>query len=250
MPSAWRRARSRLVGAVGPAAVAALFRSLGASYRYAVVHPERLEALLAEGRPVVLALWHGQAFTAAGFVIGRLHRGGLPLTVIASHSRDGELVAVLARRLGVPVVRGSTSRGGRGAMLGLYRSLRDGSSAVILPDGPRGPRHVAQAGAILVSQYAQAPIVPLALAPARGWELRSWDRMSIPRPWARVAVAIGEPRQVPRRLEPAQLEDERARLQASLEALTHQARGALGMESRRRSGGRAAERVHEKKRPV
>jgi hypothetical protein len=250
MPSAWRSARGRLVGAVGPAVVAGLFRTLAASYRYTVARPERLDSLLSAGRPVIFTLWHGQAFAASRFVIDRLHRGGLPLMTLASHSRDGDLVAALARRLGVPIVRGSTSRGGRGAMLALYRALLRGSSAVILPDGPRGPRQVAQSGAVLVSQFAQAPMVPLAFAPSRAWQLRSWDRMIIPCPWARMAVAIGEPRQARRHLEPGELEDEQGRLQASLDALAIEARAALGIGSQEDAGGSAAERMHEKKRPA
>ena len=119
---------SALVRALGPAVVAALYRTLGSSYRYVVARPERLESLLAGG-PAVLALWHDQAFAAARYLDRRLHHGGRAITLIASQSRDGELVAGLAARLGIPVVRGSTSRGGRGAILALHRALvKEGAS--------------------------------------------------------------------------------------------------------------------------
>ena len=66
------------------------------------------------------------------------------------------------------MVRGSTSRGGRGAILALHRALvKHGASPLLAPDGPRGPRHVAKSGAVLLAQFGQAPIVPLAFAPAR-----------------------------------------------------------------------------------
>lgn len=249
--------KERLLAALGPPVVATLFRTLGASYRYVIARPERLEALCASG-PVVLTLWHDQAFAAARFLHRRLHRGGLSLTVIASQSRDGELVARLAATLQVPVVRGSTSRGGRGAILALYRALAKGrSSPLLLPDGPRGPRHEAKAGAVLLAQFGAAPLVALGFAAERSIELRSWDRMTIPRPWTRVAVAIGEPRLVPRQLDAAGLEAERARLEASLEALAIEARAALAAGSdpsavtaraRPEAGvARAAEVMHEKK---
>ena len=158
----------RLIAPLGPAAVATVYRTLGASYRYVVSRPERLDALL-RGGPVVLAMWHDQAFAAARFLDRRLHHAGLGLTVIASQSRDGELVARLAGKLGIPVVRGSTSRGGRGAILALHRALvKHGSSPLLAPDGPRGPRHVAKSGAVLLAQFGQAPIVPLAFAAASG----------------------------------------------------------------------------------
>lgn len=251
-----RGLKDRVVATLGPPLVRALFHTLGSSYRYVVARPERLEALCASG-PVVLTLWHDQAFAAARFLHRRLHRAGLALTVIASQSRDGELVARLAAPLGVPVVRGSTSRGGRGAILALYRSLaKHRSSPLLLPDGPRGPRHVAKAGAVLLAQFGQAPLQPLAFVAESGTELGSWDRMTVPRPWSRVAVAIGEPRRVPRQLDAGGLEAERAWLEAALDALAIEAAAAL----QARSGGsvaarpdpsavaaRAAEGMHEKK---
>jgi lysophospholipid acyltransferase (LPLAT)-like uncharacterized protein len=249
----------RLVGALGPPVVATLFHTLGASYRYQVLHPDRLAALVASG-PVVLTLWHDQAFAAARFLHRRLHRAGLGLTVIASQSRDGELVARLAARLGVPVVRGSTSRGGRGAILALYRSLaKHRSSPLLVPDGPRGPRHVAKSGAVLLAQFGSAPLVPLGFAAEHGVTLRSWDRMTVPRPWSRVAVAIGEPRQVSRQLDPGELEAERTGLEAALDALDAEARAAFAprpassVAAARAArpepsvAGRAAEGMHEKK---
>jgi lysophospholipid acyltransferase (LPLAT)-like uncharacterized protein len=238
----------RLIAALAPTTVAVLFRTLGASCRYRVARPERLEALLAGG-PVVLALWHDQAFVGARFLHRRLHDAGLPLAVIASQSGDGELVARIAAPLGVTVVRGSTSRGGRGAILALYRSLvKRRCSPLVAPDGPRGPRHVAQPGAVLLAQFARAPLVPLAFAAERGWRLRSWDRMVVPAPWTRVAVAIGEPRRVPRELDADALEAERAGLGAALDAALGEARGALGSPAEGvAAASRAAEVMHEKK---
>jgi len=236
---------ARLAGTLGPPAATALFHTLAASYRYVIARPERLESLVASG-PVVLTLWHDQAFAAVRFLHRRLHRGGLALTVIASQSRDGELVARFAAPLGVPVVRGSTSRGGRGAILALYRALaRHRSSPLLLPDGPRGPRHRAKAGAILLAQFGQAPVVPLAFVADRGTRLRSWDRMTVPHPWARVAVAIGEPRRVPRQLDAGALESERAGLEAALDALALEAAAALPHQAE--VVARGTEVVHEKK---
>jgi lysophospholipid acyltransferase (LPLAT)-like uncharacterized protein len=227
--------------------VAGVYRTLGASYRYVVSRPDRLAALLGSG-PVVLALWHDQALAAARFLDRRLHRGGLALTLIASQSRDGELVARLAGSLGIPVVRGSTSRGGRGAILALHRALvKQRASPLLAPDGPRGPRHVAKTGAVLLAQFGSAPIVPLAFAASSGFTLRSWDRMVVPRPWARIGVAIGEARSVPRALDDERLESERARLEWTLETLAGEARLAIGAVSPRDSTGEAAEAMHGKK---
>jgi lysophospholipid acyltransferase (LPLAT)-like uncharacterized protein len=217
----------RLLAPLAPVAIAAIYHTLARSYRYVVTRPDRLDALLHNG-PVVLAMWHDQAFAAARFLDRRLHHGGLALTLIASQSRDGELVARLARSLDIPVVRGSTSRGGRGAILALHRALvKNGASPLIAPDGPRGPRHRAQSGAVLLSQFGQAPVQPIAFAPARAARLGSWDRMLVPRPWTRIAVALAEPRRIPRQLDAEGLEAERALLESTLDALEIEARAAL-----------------------
>jgi lysophospholipid acyltransferase (LPLAT)-like uncharacterized protein len=237
----------RLFAPLGPLAVGAIYHTLGASYRYVVSRPERLDSLLAGG-PVVLAMWHDQAFAAARFLDRRLHRSGLALNLIASQSRDGELVARLAGQLGIPVVRGSTSRGGRGAILALHRALvKQGSSPLLAPDGPRGPRHVAKTGAVLLAQFGQAPIVPLAFAAAGGARLRSWDRMLIPRPWSRVGVAIGEARSVPRDQDADRLESEREHLEVTLEALAAEAAAAIGARVAPGVAVHAAEGMHGKK---
>jgi lysophospholipid acyltransferase (LPLAT)-like uncharacterized protein len=245
------KGKDRVVRLLAPPALAGLFHTLASSYRYSVAQPERLDALRRDG-PVVLVLWHDQAFAAARFLHRDLHRRGRPLTVIASHSREGELVARLAARLEVPVVRGSSSRGGRAAILGLYRALaKHGSSALLLPDGPRGPRHVAKAGAVLLAQFAQVPIVPLGFAADRAVTLRSWDRMTVPRWWARVAVEIGEPQRVARQLAPDELEQERARLERTLEALAVEASASVGAAAANvgaaAGAARGAEAIHEKK---
>jgi lysophospholipid acyltransferase (LPLAT)-like uncharacterized protein len=166
------------------------------------VDPESRARLEAAGEPAILAYWHEHIFVSAAFLRRHYLARGRPLTVLASHSQDGELVARIARRFGVRVVRGSTSRGGREGLRALHREIvRHGSSLVILPDGPRGPRHEVKAGLVVLSQLSGAPVVPMAFAASRAWHLGSWDRMAVPRPGCRVRVLVGEPVQVPRELD-------------------------------------------------
>ena len=225
------RLGSRLKASLlGPGAflLRGIFRFLGASYRYEVLHQERIDLLLAKPRPVVMSLWHDQSFAAGWFVYDRLHRGGIEISLLASRSRDGELVTRLARPLKLRVVRGSSSRGGREALMGMYRSIsKHGASPVVMPDGPRGPQHVCKAGAVLLSQLAQVPVLPLAFVAERAWHIRSWDRMAVPRFRSRVAVAVGEPWQVPRQLAQGEIEVHQRKMESVLQALATEARGSL-----------------------
>ena len=72
-------------------------------------------------------------------------------------------------------------------------------AAAFTLDGPRGPARVAQPGAVWLAKATGQPVLPFHLEAARYWTLRSWDRTQIPKPFARVALAIGEPLRACRR---------------------------------------------------
>lgn len=188
---------------------------------------EHLEAARRAGRPVIFSFWHNRSFLAADFFNKRIFRR-FDVVVLASPSRDGELVARLARQLGLRVVRGSASRGGRDAVRALYRAAtRHGASPVMIPDGPRGPLYDFKVGTAILAQMTQAPILPMGLAARRYFTLKSWDRLIVPWPFSRLAVVVGAPQEVPRGLSSQELEDERRRLKALLDELTREAEASF-----------------------
>jgi hypothetical protein len=142
------------------------------------------------GTPAIFAVWHSRVLLLPALY------GGRRIRVLASRSRDGELLARLLARFGLGVVRGSSSRGGHEAMRLLARSLREGWDVVVAPDGPRGPAEVAKAGVVALAARTGAPIVPLAVSASSEWRARSWDGFRVPRPGARVVVRFGEPLRV------------------------------------------------------
>jgi hypothetical protein len=168
--------------ALGALALRALARTLRVRREEASV-----AALWAARRPVIYVVWHGRLLLLP-YLYG--HRG---CRVLASRSRDGELVARWARRFGLEPVRGSSSRGGSDALRALARALRAGGEVVVVPDGPRGPREVLKPGVIALARLTGAPIVPMAVGASREWRVRSWDEFRIPRPFARCVMRFGEP---------------------------------------------------------
>lgn len=138
--------------------------------------------------PLVYAFWHGRQLALFGAIPER------PLVVMASLSRDGNMQAAICRRFGLEVVRGSSSRGGLGGLLGLGRMLRRGRSVALAVDGPRGPAHQAKPGVLALAAASGRPIVPVAAGLRRKLVLRrAWDRFQIPAPFTRVQVVFGEP---------------------------------------------------------
>jgi hypothetical protein len=122
--------------------------------------------------------------------------------------------------LGGRSVRGSATRSGVKAMRGLYRAIsRDRASPVVLPDGPTGPRRVCKPGSLLLAQLSGAHIVPIACAAAPEWRLRTWDRMLVPPPFARVRIAVGSAYQLEKGGDGEHLERARVDLERRLATL-------------------------------
>lgn len=152
----------------------------------------RGEAAVAEYRglgpgPLLFALWHGDFFPIYFYCRGS------GCCVIVSRSGDGEVLARLLHGSGYHTVRGSTSRGGTRATVDLAREVRAGRDAAVAIDGPRGPRHTAKPGIVLLAKMTGCPIVPLATATSRGYQFSSWDRFMLPYPFQRVVLAAGAP---------------------------------------------------------
>ncbi len=209
----------------GLALLPAVLSLLARTWRVRQLGREHLEPFIAARRPVVLVFWHDHALSLAADWLRRLDEGGYRISVLASRSRDGALVARLGEAWGVDIVRGSSSRGGKAAILALARRLRKaGTSPALAPDGPRGPRHEFKPGALALAQLSGAPIVPLAAAARSAWTLRSWDRQTIPRPFTRVTIAIGASQPIARDLTGEALDGERQRLERLLAELGDLAR--------------------------
>lgn len=155
-----------------------------------VAGKEDFEVARSGSESVLVGIWHEHLPLMAPFLIYRLHRAGRPLAYLVSRSRDGELAVRMIRRWGLVAVRGSSSRGATAAVRDLHRAVRDkGLSPVIVLDGPRGPAREAKPGLAALGRLTGAStlLVGAAARPAR--RLRSWDRMVVPAPFARVWVA-------------------------------------------------------------
>ena len=188
---------------------------------------EHLEAALAQAPSLVPCYWHQHQLYCGKFLIEQRARGLTPGWLI-SPSVDGELGAMLVRRFGGAVIRGSSTHTGARALRDYYQALvRDNVSPVITPDGPRGPRFMFKPGALLLAQMSGRPILPMAYAASHAWLIK-WDRFVIPVPFARIAIAIGPPCYVPRVSDAGTLERLQGQMEEELKRQYGVARAALG----------------------
>jgi lysophospholipid acyltransferase (LPLAT)-like uncharacterized protein len=144
-----------------------------------------------------------------------------------SENFDGEWIARIIERFGFRTSRGSTSHGGRRALLRLKREMDRGLPAGFAVDGPRGPARTVQPGAVWLAKLTGNPVVPFHMEASSYWSLTSWDRTQIPKPFSTVAIAVGAPIDVPSDADEATLEAGRVELEHSLFALEHKAAAML-----------------------
>jgi lysophospholipid acyltransferase (LPLAT)-like uncharacterized protein len=221
-----RRRPGRALATSGPALALGrgLVRALAASLRFREFPSPGLEARWHAKQPVIYTVWHGRILLLP-YLYGRRFR----IHALTSRSRDGEILSRFVQGFGVHVVRGSSSRGGARALLALARAVREeGSDVLIVPDGPRGPRHVAQSGAAMLAKVTGVPMVPMAFAATPCTVVRSWDAFVVPHPFARAVVLFGEPIAVPRDADRDGLEAKRRELEAALQEITAAADRAAG----------------------
>jgi lysophospholipid acyltransferase (LPLAT)-like uncharacterized protein len=155
--------------------------------------------------------WHESIF-------GTLYEPG-KLKVLISQHADGEWIARVCNWLGLDVVRGSTTRGGRRAVQALMRSVGNTANLAITPDGPRGPRRKMQPGAVWIASTTGIPIVLAGIGYSRAWRMNSWDQFGLPVPGSGITQVCSQPIYVPADLDRDGLERWREHLERELTGL-------------------------------
>lgn len=220
---------SEAVQAALPSVAAAYLKTARACFRLVRDDSAKGEAILARGKPVLACFWHGRLLPMA--LCWRSTRGD----ILISRSRDGRLIANTARKLGYGVVEGSTARGQRNrgsvsAARQVVLRLQEGRLIGITPDGPRGPRMRASAGAIRLAQMAGVDLVPVSAALSPAIRIGSWDRMivPVPVPFTRAAFLVGDPIVIPADASAAERERLRLQLETEMNRLTAEADDLVG----------------------
>jgi hypothetical protein len=174
-----------------------------------------------ESRRFIAAIWHSRIL-----IFSYLYKGW-KASILVSQSKDGEIIARILQNQGFETVRGSTTRGGRQALGELIRRVRSGRAAVIIPDGPQGPRFRVQHGIIALARQTGIPIIPMTYSAKKAKIFASWDRFMLPVPFTRCRVIYGNPVFVPDRADAAAFEQCRIELENELQRITTEADRAV-----------------------
>ncbi len=163
---------------------------------------------------LIWAFWHNRILVTPWLY--RKHLSDRNGAVLTSASRDGAVLAETMRNFGVSSVRGSSSRRGGQAMVELVKWIRDGRDVVIIPDGPRGPSYQLQPGIIKLAQKTGAAIFPILVDYQSYWQLKSWDRFRIPKPFSKVLITLGSYESIDSAIDDERFELERLRIEKVL----------------------------------
>lgn len=165
--------------------------ALGHLTRIRYVGREHFEWLRDRQKSFIFCIWHGKILIPI-FV----HRRENVHAMVSLHT-DGEMIAQTLHRLGVRTIRGSSTRGAQRATVEMIRALRQGIICALMPDGPKGPRHIFKPGAIAMAQKSGAYLLPFTFACSNPFRFNSWDRFTLPLPFSQSVAIYGEPIAVP-----------------------------------------------------
>jgi lysophospholipid acyltransferase (LPLAT)-like uncharacterized protein len=216
---------------------------LGRTIRWTVVGREHVATARSAGH-VTWASWHGRQLLTVDF------HSGMPVVVLASLSRDGEIQTAMLERFGYRVERGSSTRGAVRGLLAMGRAMRDGWEPAIAVDGPTGPLHAVKQGIVALAKHEGARIIPTMASASSCWVAPSWDRTFIPKPFSRAVMMYEQAVEVPEGTSDVDLERIRADLEVTLKKMTERVDGWFGPRAAARIAGaheRAARSELERK---
>ncbi len=191
-----------------------LINLIGRTVRFQIEGWANWEEAARERQLPIYTFWHNRVFLSTYF--WRKRR----IVVMTSQSFDGEYIARFIQRFGYGAARGSSTRGGVGAIVEMVRLVRQGCPTAFTIDGPRGPRYVAKMGAVLLAKKTGQPVLPFTITSKKIWQARrSWDGFQVPKPFTDALVSIAQPIYVPADANDQMLQTKRDELQRALDDL-------------------------------
>ena len=165
-----------------------LFRAWSSTWRIKVIFGKNTKKIVGDDNPVAMAHWHGDEIALLTQV------GRFKLSTMTSTSKDGELIDFAIKRLGGETARGSSSRGGIGALKKLIRLAKKGYSSSLAVDGPRGPLHEVKPGILEIAKLTKLPLVPVGIFVGSGFVFKkSWNKAVLPWPFSKIVIYFGDP---------------------------------------------------------
>jgi len=207
----------KIVHKIAPYLAFIIIKVARLTIRFKTVGYDKIAELHKNGENIIMSFWH------ARFLMMPETYKGNGISLLISQHEDGQMLARAMELFGYSSIRGSTTRGGTKALREMVRAVKDGSDIAITPDGPKGPRHVAQNGAVVLAKMTGAPMCPVTYNVSWRIEFGSWDRFIFPHMFTKGVFIWGEPIYVDKDADKDELETKRLELENELKRITNQA---------------------------
>ncbi len=168
--------------------IGSVIATLMFTIRWRTIDKQRFDRFMADQEGIIMVFWHERLMPMPW-----LWPSGYELYALQSPHADGRMMSHAIGFFGVKTVWGSSNRNPLSGLRGLKRVLDGGDSVAITPDGPRGPARKMAVGPVAIAAMAGKPIVPMCWTVDRYWRATGWDRLIIPKPFARGDFIVGEP---------------------------------------------------------
>ena len=141
--------------------------------------------------PVIFAFWHADLLLQP--YVYYQFRAHPKAKVLISEHFDGQIIAGVMKYFRLGTIHGSTTRGAAKVLIQGLKSLAEGYDIGITPDGPKGPRYTVSDGVIVMAQKRKSKVIVFHCRPSRYWQLSSWDRFVVPKPFGVLDFYASEP---------------------------------------------------------
>lgn len=223
--------KSDAARAFAAAVIALYIRLVRFTSKFEVIGDGPVQQKWDTDEPMILSFWHNRLL-----MMPYCWRRGMPIGMLISQHRDGDLIARAIGHFGLGTIRGSSAKegkdkakGGMAAMRSIMKALKGGRSVGFTPDGPRGPVEQVSDGVIATARLSGVAIYPVTYAVSRRRTLNSWDRFVLALPFSRGVYVWGNPVDVPRDADAAMIEQKRQELQQEMDRITHLAEQHVGL---------------------
>jgi len=187
-----------------------IFKIIAVTYKIKEINAFKKTPFQGKDKNYIYGFFHSQLLAHIYFY------RNTKMVSLASLHKDGEIAAIVAQRFGITIVRGSSTRGGANALLGLRKHINDGYDAALTVDGPRGPAGTVNNGIIYLAKLTGKEIIPCCFACDKKIRLRSWDRFLIPLPFSKGVFNFGEPIKIPEDLKDEEINIYKEKIQKEL----------------------------------
>tara|TARA_B100000959_G_C14731453_1_gene521163 strand:+ start:122 stop:775 length:654 start_codon:yes stop_codon:yes gene_type:complete len=165
-----------------------LFQILFLLNKVSIKGEKNLIKLIKSNEPIMLCVWHGRLIYPSWYI--RFHT---KLHIVSSRHPDSEILGRVLKNWGYDLIKGSTNKGGISVIKKMSNVFDDGGMIAVTNDGPKGPAQMAKSGSIGLAIKKNVNIITVTGSASRFWELNSWDKTLIPKPFGKIQLIVSKP---------------------------------------------------------